>query len=112
MAENHENDSLNDKESDSRFFGLIDDLREKNSSRYESQTQQLLNDKTIDVTLHGNILRFQLDRVGCTCSLLMEDKSLEKLSWTRLGWRKSLKQSGLPEFFAANEARLMLKEGN
>jgi len=112
VAENEDNESLSDKESDSRFFGLIENLREKYSSRYESQTQQLLNNKTIDVALNGNILRFQLDRVGCTCSVILEDNSLEKLSWTRLGWRKSHRQSGLPEFFAANEARLLLQEND
>ena len=110
MTKNQENESLEDKESDSRFFGMINDLCEKNSSRYEIETQQLLHNRTIDVPHNGSVLRYQLDRVGCTCSILMTDNSEEKLSWTRLGWKKSQRQSGLPEFFAANEARLILQE--
>ena len=110
MTKNQENESLEDKESDSRFFGMINDLREKNSSRYEIETQQLLHNRTIDVPHNGSVLRYQLDRVGCTCSIVMADNSEEKLSWTRLGWKKSQRESGLPEFFAANEARLILQE--
>ena len=110
MTKNQENESLEDKESDSRFFGMINDLREKNSSRYEIETQQLLHNRTIDVPHNGRVLRYQLDRVVCTCSIVMADNSEEKLSWTRLGWKKSQRESGLPEFFAANEARLILQE--
>ena len=34
--------TLRDEEWDSRYFGLINELAEKNASRYESQTDELL----------------------------------------------------------------------
>jgi len=99
-----ENDSLLDDAWDARYFGLILELEEENSSRYESQTLRILKDKSFELSILNSKIKYQLTRTGCTFYIYNSNGFCTETSWTRMGWRKGSKIKALPNFFAKSEA--------
>ena len=97
--------SQDDSAWDSKYFGFILELTDKNASRYEDQTVQLLAERSIEVTIDDIKIKYWLSRTGCYYSFRNGSFALE--SWSRIGWRKSLKRSALPGIFAKSEADLL-----
>ena len=97
--------SQDDSNWDSRYFGLILELTDKNASRYEYQTAQLLAERSIEVTIDDIKIKYWLSRTGCYYSF--GNDSFAQESWSRIGWRKSIKRSALPGIFAKSEADLL-----
>jgi hypothetical protein len=109
MLADDEEESLRDDAWDEKYFSLILDLSEKNSSRYESQAETLLKNKTFVISVEGIEIRYEITPVGCRYSA-SENRHGEAWSgWTRMGWRKSTKRSRLPNFFASSEAGVLLE---
>jgi hypothetical protein len=96
-----------DADWDAKYFGLIFELAEKNASRYELQTAQLLTLKSMEITVNGIHIKYKLERRGCSYSV-SEDR-FSKKSWIRMGWGKSSKRRALPNFFAKSEADVLLE---
>lgn len=102
-------ESLRDDAWDEKYFSLILDLIEKNSSRYESQAVTLLNNKTFVISIEGVDIRYEITPIGCRY-YASENRSGEVRSgWTRMGWKKSTKRKRLPDFFASSEAGVLLE---
>ena len=101
---NFENDSLRDDAWDARYFGLILELEEENSSRYESQTLRILKDKSFELSILNSQIRYKLTRTGCTFYIYNSNGFCTETCWTRMGWRKASKIRALPNFFAKSEA--------
>ena len=95
---------------DNAYFSLILDLSEKNSSRYQAQMDKLIEEKFLELEIHGEKVRYKLDRVGCSFFVLSPEKVFERRAWNRFGWGKTSKRDALPNFFAKTEAILILKE--
>ncbi len=92
-----------------KFFSLLFGLETTNISRYEQQSIELTKNRVMTTKFQNKVLVFELDRVGCSFSISQDQgKTFDKLAWTRLGWRNSVKRSGLPLFFASCEARVLL----
>jgi len=109
MIQDDDNESLRDDAWDEKYFSLILDLSEKNSSRYESQAETLLKNKTFVISIEGVKITYEITPVGCRY-YVSENPNGEKWSgWTRMGWKKSTKRSRLPNFFASSEAGVLLK---
>jgi len=105
----NDNESLRDDAWDEKYFSLILDLTEKNSSRYESQAETILKDKSFVISLEGVEIRYEITPLGCSY-YASENLSGEAWSgWTRMGWRKSTKRNRLPDFFASSEAGVLLQ---
>ena len=103
-----ESDSLRDDAWDARYFGLILELEEENSSRYESQTLRILKDKSFELSILNSKIKYQLTRTGCTFHIYNSNGFCIETSWTRMGWRKASKIRALPNFFAASEADVQI----
>ena len=99
-----ENNSLRDDAWDARYFGLILELEEENSSRYESQTLRILKDKAFELSILNSKIKYQLTRTGCTFYIYDSRGFCTETCWTRMGWRKASKIRALPNFFAKSEA--------
>ena len=99
-----ENNSLRDDAWDARYFGLILELEEENSSRYESQTLRILKDKAFELSILNSKIKYQLTRTGCTFYIYDSRGFCTEACWTRMGWRKASKIRALPNFFAKSEA--------
>jgi hypothetical protein len=104
-----EEESLRDDAWDEKYFSLILDLSEKNSSRYESQAETLLNNKSLVITVEGLEIRYEITPVGCRYHSSENLNGEVWSGWTRMGWRKSTKRSRLPNFFASSEAGVLLQ---
>jgi hypothetical protein len=108
MLADDEEESLRDDAWDEKYFSLILDLSEKNFSRYKSQAETLLKNKTFVVSIEGIEIRYEITTVGCRY-YASENRNGEAWSgWTRMGWTKSTKRSRLPNFFASSEAGVLL----
>ena len=108
MLADDEEESLRDDAWDEKYFSLILDLSEKNFSRYKSQAETLLKNKTFVVSIEGSEIRYEITPVGCRY-YASENRNGEAWSgWTRMGWTKSTKRSRLPNFFASSEAGVLL----
>ena len=103
-----ENDSLRDDAWDDRYFGLILELEEIHSSRYESQALKLLEQKYLETSIDGVRIKYKLSPTGCSFFVGNDDSRIKHSSWRRMGWRKSSKMSALPNFFAASEADVQI----
>ncbi len=99
-----ESDSLRDDAWDARYFGLILELEEENSSRYESQTLRILKDKSFELSILNSKIKYQLTRTGCTFQIYNSNGFCTETCWTRIGWRRASKIRALPNFFAKSEA--------
>jgi hypothetical protein len=99
-----ESDSLRDDAWDARYFGLILELEEENSSRYESQTLRILKDKSFELSILNSQIKYQLTRTGCTFHIYNSKGFCTETFWTRMGWRRASKIRALPNFFAKSEA--------
>lgn len=99
--------SQDDSAWDSKYFDFLLELTDKNASRYEYQTDQLLAERSIEITINDIKIKYWLSRTGCYYSF--GNDSFARESWSRIGWRKSLKRSGLPSFFAKSEADLLFE---
>lgn len=105
----NDNESLRDDAWDEKYFSLILDLTKKNSSRYESQAETLLNNKSLVIEVEGVEIRYEITPIGCSY-YASENLNGEVWSgWTRMGWKKSRKRKRLPDFFASSEAGVLLE---
>ena len=102
--------NLENEEWDARYFGLINELAEKNASRYAEQTKLLLRKKSIEFELSGYIIKYTLDRTGCWFEATNSSQGVGKRSWNRFGWGKKAKGKGLPDFFAKTEADILMPD--
>jgi len=93
---------------DAKYFGLILELTEKNASRYEVQTFQLLKEKFLEVETNGFVITYTIHRTGCSSSFAAPEGGHGRRSWVRMGWKKSSKIKALPNFFASSEANMLL----
>lgn len=109
MPNAEDSEPISDASWDAEFFGLILDLGEKNESRYQQQVEALIRDKFLELEIQGQVVRYELDRVGCAF-LTLTNKTFERRAWNRFGWRRTDKERGLPHFFAKTEAILLLKK--
>ena len=109
MSADDEEESLRDDARNEKYFSLIFDLTEKNLSRYESQAETLLKNKTFVITFDGVEIRYEITPIGCSY-FASENLNGEVWSgWTRMGWKKSRKRKRLPDFFASSEAGVLLQ---
>ena len=100
--------SLRDEAWDENYFSLILELSEKNSSRYESQAETLLKNKTLVTFIEDVEIRYEITPLGCKY-FSSENLNGEAWSgWTRMGWKKSTKRNRLPNFFASSEAGALI----
>ncbi len=100
-----------DAEREQAYFQFISELAIKNSSRYESQAQELVSNRKINLTLQNVPISYKLSRIGCSFSVSEDGgTTFEEISWVRTGWRKSKKQQYLSEFFAQCETSVLFKE--
>jgi hypothetical protein len=104
MSPNTDENSLRDDAWDARYFGLILELEEENSSRYESQTLRILKDKSFELSILNSKIKYQLTRTGCTFHIYNSKGFCTETFWTRMGWRRSSKIRALPNLFAKSEA--------
>ena len=109
MSPDDDNKSLRDDAWDEKYFSLIRDLAEKNSSRYESQAETLLKNKTFVISLEGVEIRYEITTLGCSYYASENLKGEAWSGWTRMGWKKSSKRNRLPNFFATSEAGVLLQ---
>lgn len=108
MIPNDEAESLRDEAWDEKYFSLILELSEKNSSRYESQSETLLKNKTFEISVEGVEIRYEITPIGCRYYASENTNGVAGSGWTRMGWKKSTKRSRLPFFFASSEAGVLL----
>lgn len=102
--------TLRDEEWDSRYFGLINELAEKNASRYESQTDELLKKRLLKIEFHGASVEFKLTPQGCWFCTDDPQGQRNTNSWVRMGWGKSAKRRALPHYFAEAEASIIIDQ--
>lgn len=101
-------ESLENEEWDARYFGLIYELAEKNRSRYELQTEQLLKIGFLNIECDGAVIEFKLTPTGCSFSTVDSASARSSSSWIRMGWGKSAKREALPHYFAQAEASVLI----
>ena len=109
MLADDEEESLRDDAWDEKYFSLIFDLTEKNSSRYESQAETLLKNKTFEISIEGVKIRYEITPIGCRYFASENANGVAGSGWSRMGWKKSTKRSRLPNFFASSEAGVLLQ---
>lgn len=104
--------TLRDDEWDARYFGLIIELSEKNASRYENQTNELLKKRVLKIEFKGESIEFKITPTGC--SFRISDSHGQRItnSWIRMGWGKSAKRRALPHYFAEAEASVIIDQEN
>jgi hypothetical protein len=108
MTPNEDENSLRDDAWDARYFGLILELEERHSSRYESQALKLLKQKYFETSFEGVRIKYKLSPTGCSFFVGNDDSRIKHSSWKRMGWRKASKMSALPNFFATSEADVQI----
>lgn len=95
--------NLEDDEWDARYFGLINELAEKNSSCYELQTDELLKKRVLKI-------EFKLTPQGCWFCTDDPRGQQNTNSWIRMGWGRSAKRKALPYYFAQAEASIIIDQ--
>jgi hypothetical protein len=108
MIPNTDENSIRDDAWDARYFGLILELEERHSSRYESQALRLLKQKHLETSFEGVRIKYKLSLTGCSFFVGNDDSRIKHSSWKRMGWRKASKISALPNFFAMSEADVQI----
>jgi hypothetical protein len=93
---------------DARYFGLISELAEKHASRYEVQTDELLNKRVLEIEFNGANIKFKLTPKGCWFCTEDPQGQQNTNSWVRMGWGKSAKRRALPHYFAEAEASVIV----
>ena len=101
-------ESLENDEWDAHYFGLIYELAEKNRSRYELQTEQLLKMGSLNIEFDGAVIEFKLTPTGCSFSTVDNASARSSSSWIRMGWGKSAKRKALSHYFAQAEASIIM----
>ena len=109
MIPDKDNESLRDDAWDEKYFSLILDFLDKNASRYKSQAETLLKNKTFKVSIDGVEIRYEITPIGCRYFASENANGVAGSGWTRMGWKKSTKRSRLPDFFASSEAGVLLQ---
>ena len=102
--------TLRDEEWDARYFGLINELAEKNSSRYELQTDELLKKRFLKIEFNGANIEFKLTPQGCWFCTDDHRGQQSTYSWIRMGWGRSAKRKALPYYFAQAEASVIIDQ--
>jgi hypothetical protein len=108
MIPDDNEESLRDEAWDEKYFSLILDFLEKNASRYESQAETLLKNKTFEIYIEGVKVRYEITPIGCRYFASENANGVAGSGWSRMGWKKSTKRSRLPNFFASSEAGVLL----
>ena len=102
--------TLRDEEWDARYFGLINELAKKNSSRYELQTDELLKKRFLKIEFNGANIEFKLTPQGCWFCTDDPRGQQNTNSWIRMGWGRSAKRKALPYYFAQAEASIIIDQ--
>ena len=102
--------TLRDEEWDARYFGLINELAKKNSSRYELQTDELLKKRFLKIEFNGANIEFKLTPQGCWFCTDDPRGQQSTNSWIRMGWGRSAKRKALPYYFAQAEASVIIDQ--
>lgn len=110
MGSHSDPESLRDDAWDEKYFLLILELSEKNASRYESQANLLLENKSFNYSLNGVDILYKLTPSGCSYFTSENAHGVKESFWSRMGWTKSSKARALPFFFAKSEASTLMKE--
>lgn len=108
MIPDDNEESLRDDAWDEKYFSLILDFLVKNASRYESQAETLLKNKTFEIYIEGVKVRYEITPIGCRYFASENANGVAGSGWSRMGWTKSTKRSRLPNFFASSEAGVLL----
>lgn len=99
---------FDDDAHDARYFECLFDLLEKNSNRYEIQTEVLLKNGSLTVEFSGAVLDFKITPTGCFFFTSDSTGARTTDSWLRMGWGKSAKRKALPDYFAQAEASVLI----
>jgi hypothetical protein len=102
--------NFDDEEHDSRYFSLIYQLLIQNEARYAAQTESLLKEKVITISVKGLKLEFRLTSTGCSYSTIESNTSESSGGWIRMGWGRASKRKALPAFFARAEASALMNQ--
>ena len=108
MIPDDNEESLRDDAWDEKYFSLILDFLEKNASRYESQAETLLKNKTFEIYIEGVKVRYEITPIGCRYFASENANGVARSGWNRMGWKNSSKLKALPDFFAKSEAGVLL----
>jgi hypothetical protein len=112
MTEVQTEDNFDDEAHDAQYFNLIFELANKNSSRYELQTEKILKKGYLLVEFCGATIEFKVTPTGCSFSISDDASARRSRSWLRMGWRKSAKRRSLPNYFAQAEASVLINRGS
>lgn len=102
--------TFSDEGWDAQYFGLMSELAEKNASRYEMQTNELLRKRVLKVECNGASIKFKLTPKGCSFDTSDPQGQQSTNSWIRMGWGKSAKRRALPHYFAQAEASIIMDQ--
>lgn len=108
MPETIAEDPIGNTEWDQKYFKLILELEEKNASRYEMQTEQILRKGSLRVEFGGAEIKFKITPTGCEYSISDDTTPTTSRAWHRMGWGKSAKRRALPNYFAQAEASVII----
>ena len=102
--------TLDFDEWDARYFGLINELAEKNAARYEVQTEELLKKRKLKIEYSWAEIEFKLTPQGCWFCTDDPQGQQNTNSWIRMGWGRSAKRKALPYYFAQAEASVIMDQ--
>lgn len=102
--------TFSDEGWDAQYFGLMTELAEKNASRYEVQTDELLKKRVLKIEFSGANIEFKLTPQGCWFYTDDPQGRQNTNSWIRMGWSKSAKRRALPHYFAQAEASIIMDQ--
>ena len=102
--------NFDDDEWNARYFCLIAELADKNASRYESQANELLRKRVLEVEFNGASIEFKLTPKGCSFNTNDPHGQQNTNSWIRMGWGKSAKRRALSHYFAQAEASVIIDQ--
>ena len=102
--------NLENEEWDARYFGLINELAEKNASRYELQPGELLKKRFLKIEFSGVNIEFKLTPQGCWFCTDDPRGQQNTNSWIQMGWGRSAKRKALPYYFAQAEASIIMDQ--
>ena len=107
MSSSDESELIADQKWDAHYFGLINELAEKNAARYEVQTEELLKKRKLKIEFDGADIEFKLTPQGCWFCTDNPLGQQNTNSWIRMGWGRSAKRKALPYYFAQAEASVI-----
>jgi hypothetical protein len=103
---------LDDKdiEWEHKYFGLMNELKEKNASRYEDLAMRLMNGGEEFLNSHGATYKISVDKNGCGYSYRApEEIEFQRISWSQLSQKREERIDCITNILAECEARAELK---